>query len=130
MIDTRRTRQMTKMAIFEKEKSDDYETTARHDRRAYIATWTAVYVIGAVIVGLLYVLAALYIILSFNSEGVGAVAWILFGVAAVIGFVSHTFFYVRQARRRVMARYDDNKKKSDYIEEQYKVLEAMYEEHS
>ena len=126
---------MTKMAIYEKRIAEeniteDYESIAGHDRAAYVGIWTAVYAILSVVIGLFYVMVGLYIILVLNPSGVSTLTWILFGVGSVILLVCHIYFYVRYGRRRVQDRYDRNKAKSDYLEEQYKILNAMYEERS
>ena len=128
MIDTRRTRQMTKMAVFEKREAGDYERIARHDKKNFVGLWTAAYAILSCLVGAFYVAVAWFVILALNPEGASVLTWILFGVIATVGFVMHTYFYVRFGRRRVTARYDESRKKSDYIEEQYKILEEMYDE--
>ncbi|MCR4611556.1 MAG: hypothetical protein K5644_06630 [Lachnospiraceae bacterium] len=130
MIDTRRTRQMTKMAIYESHHSEDYKTTVRHDKKEYVGLWSIIYTIAAVLLGLLYIFAAWYIIITLNPDGIGTIWWILFGVVSIVGFVCHIYFYVKISRKKAEARYDKSKQQSDYIEEQYKILEEMYEEHS
>ncbi len=130
MIDVERTRQMTKMAIFEKNERDDYKTVARHDKKSYVGMFSVVGTILSVILGLLYIVVALCVVFVLNPEGISTFSWIIFSVVAAVGFVFHIYFYSRYAKRRVGQLYDESKKKNDYLEEQYRVLDKMYEEES
>ena len=130
MIDVNRTRQMTKMAIFEKNERDDYKIVARHEKKSYVGLFAVVNTMLSVIIGLLYIVAALCIILILSPNGISTFSWIIFSVVAAVGFVCHIYFYSRYARKRIEKIYDESKKKNDYLEEQYRILDKMYEEES
>ena len=120
---------MTKMAVFEDEEKG-YGKIVRYDKKAYVDIWAALYAILSLILGILYALVALYIIFVINPAGLLDIGWILLAVLSIIGIVLHVYYCVRHGKKAAAKRYEEARMKHDYIEEQYKILDTMYEEKS
>ena len=127
MIDTRRTRQMTRMALYEQRETEDYRLVARHDKKSYVRLWTFVCAVLSIIVSLFYIVGMLCLIFALHPEGISTIVWILFGVISVIALICHVYLYVKYGKIRDDKRYDRCKQKNDYMEDQYKILDEMYQ---
>ena len=126
MIDTRRAHQMTKMAMFEREESDSIRIVKNHNRKEYVGFWTVIYSVGSVLSCLLYTFIGIAIMMAIFRNGVPSIAWIIFAVVFTSGFVFHTYYFVRNGRKKAKKRYDESNKKSEDIVEQYKKLDDLY----
>ena len=126
MIDTRRAHQMTKMAMFEEKESESIRAASNHSKKDYVGFWTVIYAVSAVMFYLLYCVVGISLMIAVHTRGVPTIAWIVFAVLATSGFVFHTYFYVKSGKKKASDRYDEGKKKSDYMTEQYSVLDDMY----
>ena len=126
MIDTRRAHQMTKMAMFEREESDNIRIVKNHSRKGYLALWTMIYSVAAVLVYLLYTFIGIAIMIAVHEKGVPSIAWIVFAVVFTSGFVFHTYYLVKSGRKKAAKRYDASNEKNEHILEQYKVLDDLY----
>lgn len=126
MIDTRRAHQMTKMAMFEREQSDSIRIVQNHNKKGYIGFWTMIYSVSSVLVYLLYTFIGMAIMIAFFENGVPSIAWIVFAVVFTSGFVFHTYFCVKNGRKRAAERYDKSHEKNEYIMQQYKILDELY----
>lgn len=130
MIDTRRAHHMTKMAMFEKKEEDKIRIADNYSKKNYVSLWTVIYAVAAVLFYLMYCIVGVLIVVAVHTGSVPAITWILFIVVATSGFVFHTYFYIKNGRKKAKERYDDSKSKRDFIMQQYKELDSIYEESS
>ena len=130
MIDTRRAHHMTKMAMFEKKEEDKIRIADNYSKKNYISLWTVIYAVAAVLFYLMYCIVGVLIVIAVHTGSIPTITWILFGVVATSGFVFHTYFYIKSGRKKAEERYDDSKSKCDYIMQQYRELDSIYDESS
>ena len=126
MIDTRRAHQMTKMAMFEREESDNIRIVKNHTRKGYIFFWTMIYSVASILVYLLYILIGISIMIAIFENRVPSIAWIIFAVVFTSGFVFHTYYLVKAGRKKAAKRYDESDKKNEFMTEQYRILDDLY----
>lgn len=121
---------MTKMAVIESMNGSRYDNIKRYEYDAYVKLYELAYAAASVIISAVYIVAAIYIILLLNPSGVSVAIWIVFAVVSVMGVVWHIYFAIRHGRRIASDRYEEAAAKSAYMDDQYKILDKMYEHRS
>lgn len=128
MLNESRVRQMTKMAMFEEKQGRRYQPILHYSKRDFL---TLNQIIGIVVGTLFYVfvygiiLAALLATVVGNLHYLTVIVIILAGVLLYVGYM---YFYLHRVKKYALQRYEEGQQLIKQLQDDYDILEEMYEE--
>ena len=128
MINEKRVRHMTHMAMYEQIEAENYQSMLNMSRRDYVKLHTIIGLLaGTVLYGLA---AALVVVILFSTllTNLSIVLLILFTVLFLLGYVLFLYFFLNRIRLRAYSRYNEEKKKIRLVMHDWDILKQLYEE--
>ena len=128
MLNEERVKQMTKIALFEKEEGTSILPMIHYSKKDYLALrMIASFIAGTVFYWLLYIGLALAVLMLIMPN-LNTIRTILGIVVGIVGYITYMYFYLRLMYRKAGKRYDAGRQKQEQLAKEYRILEQMYQE--
>lgn len=126
MIDENRLRQMTRIAMLEKQYGDEMKPVLKYGRKDYVGVCTfASFLVGTIVFLAVYILLVLAVV-NFNTQNMESSTLMKAGITGFIVYLIYIVIHIYVSRRLAQNRYTAGAKKVDELTAEYVNLVDMY----